>query len=269
MSKRHHSDALLLEQDLLNLKNRHSARKVWKQEEHGELAGHMVKTAHGLIKAVHNLLPPEHQDPDLFADRSARGRRMAYRGRNEKRTRGTVGNLHPGEENRNHVRRALEVRNLKGNKGSLVNVEGSPILYNVPYRVQDSFGEFTETMRPGVAAHLIEAADCRFLYGHGGVPMARTKSGTMRLRDTRDALTFEAQVDIRQKIANDLVIAIERGDVSQMSVSFVVETDHWDSDYSTRSVTRFRELLDVSAVCYPASPATSISLAGAGMGGRV
>ncbi len=64
-------------------------------------------------------------------------------------------------------------------------------------------------------------------------------------------------------MANDLAIAIERGDISQMSVGFVVEIDAWDADHTTRQVSRLRSFEDVSAVSYPASPSTSITVAGA------
>jgi phage head maturation protease len=72
---------------------------------------------------------------------------------------------------------------------------------------------------------------------------------------------------MRPRLAEDLVIAMERGDVSQMSVGMLVESDSWSADAGTRSISRFRELLDVSAVTYPASPSKSTSLAG--MSGRV
>ena len=52
-----------------------------------------------------------------------------------------------------------------------------------------------------------------------------------------------------------------------MSVGFVVETDEWSADYTQRSISKFRSLEDVSAVAYPASPTTSIALAG--LGGRI
>jgi hypothetical protein len=61
-------------------------------------------------------------------------------------------------------------------------------------------------------------------------------------------------------LANDLAVAIERGDVSQMSCGFVVGRDTWNSDYTKRSIQALAELFDVSAVTYPASPATSIEL---------
>jgi HK97 family phage prohead protease len=164
-----------------------------------------------------------------------------------------------------------KVIELRRRKGTTVEITGSPIVYNSPYVVRDLFGEFEETMMPGVcSAALVNAeTDCRFLFDHSSMPMARTRSKTLTLKDTPTALRFTALVDTRQRIANDLVIALERGDVSQMSCGFIVARDSWNDDMTKRSIHSFRELLDVSAVTYPASPTTSISLAGAGMGGRV
>jgi hypothetical protein len=61
-------------------------------------------------------------------------------------------------------------------------------------------------------------------------------------------------------MVNDLAIALQRQDVTQMSVGFVVAQDTWLDDFSVRTITRIGELLDISAVTYPASPTTSIAL---------
>ena len=202
-----------------------------------------------------DLVPPAHENQLVYM-------RSEYRGQGERRF---VADFRPGQETRGYsAQRRLEVRNITGGKGTLVEVEGAPIVYGVPYFVRDAFGEFEETMQRGVASHLIDTADCRFLFGHDGLPLARTKSGTMKLADTASALRFTATVDTRQQLANDLVIAIELGHVSSMSVGMVVAQDVWSPDYTKREVSRLDALLDVSAVTYPASPTTSIALAGVG-----
>jgi HK97 family phage prohead protease len=149
-----------------------------------------------------------------------------------------------------------------------IQVSGRPIIYDIAYTVHDALGSFTEVMRPGVVSQLIGNTDTRFLLNHSTelLPLARTTSGTLVLRDGPDALRFTATLDPRQSLANDLAVAIERGDISQMSVGFVVEADEWNDDYSKRTITKISDLLDVSAVSFPASPTTSIGLTnGAGM----
>lgn len=167
-----------------------------------------------------------------------------------------------GREIRLYGANGLEVRDAPSVYGSsAVEVVGAPIVYNAPYSVRDLFGEFEETMMPGVAASVLADADCRFLVNHDGLPLARTLSGTLALNDTPEALNFSAILDSRSSVANDLVVAIQRGDVSQMSCGFVVADDTWSEDWTQRSIYRFDELLDVSAVTYPASPTTSIDIA--------
>lgn len=141
-------------------------------------------------------------------------------------------------------------------------ITGAPIVYDTPYVVRDMFGDFEETMSRGVAQTVLaNGADVRLLFNHDGLPLARSTSGTLTLRDTDRALEFEARLDARQQLANDLAVAIERGDVSQMSCGFVVARDEWDDDEEHRTVHELAELLDVSAVTYPASPSTSIQIA--------
>lgn len=165
-----------------------------------------------------------------------------------------------GREYRLHGVHGLEVRD--GAAGSnTIEITGEPIVYDQPYGVMDLFGEFQETMKPGVVSSVLATADTRFLFNHDGLPLARTTSGTLKLTDSATALRFSAVLDARQQLANDLAVAIERGDVSQMSCGFVVADDAWNADWTERSIYRFEELLDVSAVTYPASPTTTIDIA--------
>ena len=107
--------------------------------------------------------------------------------------------------------------------------------------------------------------DVRFFFGHDGLPLARTTSGSLTLTDTRDALLFSATLDTRMTAARDLLVAVGRGDVSQCSIGFCVEEDSWSEDFTSRTVTKWASLFDVSAVTFPASPTTSISLVGSGV----
>ena len=154
----------------------------------------------------------------------------------------------------------LEVRSSKSSNEIVIT--GQPIVYNRPYTVHDVFGSFQETMAPGVAREaLTRGADVRFLVNHEGLALARSTSGTMTFQDGPDALSFEARLDARQHMANDLAIACERGDVTQMSCGFIVGRDSWDATEDNRTVRSFSEFLDVSAVTYPASPTTSLAVA--------
>jgi len=160
----------------------------------------------------------------------------------------------------------IEVREQKDTNELIVT--GKPIKYGVPYVVRDAFGEFEETMHRGCAAAILDRVDCRFLVNHEGIPMARVRGdrsahNTMRLWDEADDLNFEARLDARQQIANDFAIALERGDIDEMSVGMKVGRDKWgvDGGMETRDIYALDDLLDVSGVTYACSPTTSIEIA--------
>jgi HK97 family phage prohead protease len=160
----------------------------------------------------------------------------------------------------------VEVRKLE-HTNELV-LAGTPIVFNAPYGVRDMFGEFQETMVAGVAKGVLEAgADVRLLLNHDpNMILARSinergETPTMTLREDASGLHFEARIDLRSQLANDVAIAIERGDVSQMSCGFIVARDEWDDLEENRTIYQFASLLDVSPVTYPASPTTSVQIA--------
>ena len=84
---------------------------------------------------------------------------------------------------------------------------------------------------------------------------------TLSLAEDSRGLWQRAVLDTSNQTASDLVAAIRRGDVSQMSVGFIVAEDRWSGDGTIRTIGRFASLIDVSAVGLPASPTTSISVA--------
>jgi HK97 family phage prohead protease len=165
-------------------------------------------------------------------------------------------------EVRHFTAKGLEVRSDEATDEIVIT--GQPIVYNVPYAVRDVFGEFEERMIPGCASDMLtRGVDCRLLLNHEGLPMARTTAGTLRLWDTAEALHFEAKLDSRQQLATDFAIAIERGDVSQMSVGMCVGRDEWSAEAGKemRDIFGLDDLMDVSGVTYPCSAATNIEIA--------
>ena len=157
----------------------------------------------------------------------------------------------------------VEVRAATADNPEIV-ITGAAIVYGAAYRVVDMFGEFRETIHAGAVSELITRnVDCRLLLNHEGLPMARTVSGTMDLIDSPDALRFVARLDSRQQLANDFAVAVERGDLSQMSVGMIVGRDDWghDGETETRDIYALNDLLDISGVTYPCSPTTHIEVA--------
>lgn len=118
---------------------------------------------------------------------------------------------------------------------------------------------FIEKIAPGAFRKtLSETPDVRLLVNHEGLPMARTKNGTMRLYEDDKGLYFEAELANTQE-ARDLYTLVERGDVDQMSFAFRVIRQNWSKDRTERTLTEVSlSDGDVSIVTYPAYPATSV-----------
>ena len=118
---------------------------------------------------------------------------------------------------------------------------------------------FIEKIAPGAFSKTLqETPDVRLLANHEGLPMARTKNGTMRLYEDETGLYFEAELADTQE-ARDLYTLVARGDVDQMSFAFRVIRQNWSKDRTERTLTEVSLADgDVSIVTYPAYPATSV-----------
>jgi HK97 family phage prohead protease len=118
---------------------------------------------------------------------------------------------------------------------------------------------FIEKIAPGAFSKTLqETPDVRLLANHEGLPMARTKNGTMRLYEDETGLYFEAELADTQE-ARDLYTLVARGDVDQMSFAFRVIRQNWSKDRSERTLTEVSlSDGDVSIVTYPAYPSTSV-----------
>lgn len=156
--------------------------------------------------------------------------------------------------------RRVEARdNGDGTRGLL----GYATTWDVPYEVAGGppYG-WSETIAKGAADKTLnERDDVRFLINHEGLPQARSRGlavDTMTL--TADSLGLRVDVpslDPTNPRVAELLSAIDRGDVDQMSFAFQVTRQEWNADYTERFITELK-LWDVSAVTYPANTATII-----------
>lgn len=146
----------------------------------------------------------------------------------------------------------VELRDVSNDVGQ---IHGYATVYDYPYEVA---GLFTETIGSGATRKSIqERDDVRLLINHDGIPLARTKSGTLQLASDEVGLLMDAQLDIKRSTqARDVISAMERGDLDEMSFAFEVMQGTWSADRTERSITEVK-LYDVSLVTYPANPAAS------------
>jgi uncharacterized protein len=112
-------------------------------------------------------------------------------------------------------------------------------------------GAFSKTLNDG--------ADVRLLIDHEGVPLARSKSGTLALEEDERGLRVEAELDPMNPDAARIMSAMKRGDLSQMSFAFRTIKDNWNTDRSVREL-REVQLFDVSVVTFPAYEETVAEL---------
>ena len=152
--------------------------------------------------------------------------------------------------------RKLEKLEVRATPDGGAILEGYATVYDYAYSIGDvDRGGFMETIMGGAAAKSAGEADVRLLINHEGIPLARTKSGTMTLESDDIGLRVTAELDPMNPLSASLRSAMERGDMDQMSFAFRVLRDEWNSDYSERKIYELK-LFDVSMVTYPANPAT-------------
>jgi HK97 family phage prohead protease len=118
---------------------------------------------------------------------------------------------------------------------------------------------FKESIAPGAFRKtLSETPDVRLLINHEGLPLARSKNGTLKLNEDDRGLYFEAELADTTE-ARDIYKLVERGDVDQMSFAFRVIRQKWSEDRTRRVLTEVSlSDGDVSVVTYPAYPTTKV-----------
>ncbi len=118
---------------------------------------------------------------------------------------------------------------------------------------------FVERIAPGAFRKtLSETPDVRLLINHEGLPLARTKNGTLTLSEDSRGLYMDAEIADTTE-GRDLYKLVERGDVDQMSFAFRVIRQKWSEDRSQRTLIELSLADgDVSIVTYPAYPTTTV-----------
>ena len=141
---------------------------------------------------------------------------------------------------------------------STLSLKGYASVFDTPYEVAG----VTEVVRRGAFRDsLARKPDTALLINHGGIALARTKAGTMRLREDNTGLLVEADLDKSNPLVTQLASAIRRGDMSEMSFAFRDEDPFFNDDYTRRELRRVNiDRGDVSVVNYGASPTTSVEV---------
>lgn len=140
-------------------------------------------------------------------------------------------------------------------------IEGHAAVFDSWSETLGGIFPFKEKVRKGAFEESIGRDDIRALFNHDpNYVLGRNRAGTLEL--------VEDDVGLRVRItppdtswARDIATSIRRGDISQMSIGFVVEDDEWSSKdgIDTRELKKVR-LFDVSPVTFPAYTATDVGV---------
>lgn len=165
-------------------------------------------------------------------------------------------------ERRSVAFKEFEVRE----SGGSLHFEGYATVFNSAYDIYGGpdMGGWSERVLPSAFRKTLqENPDVQLLINHGGMPLARTKSGTLSLSTDRTGLLTRADLDLRDPDVQALRVKMDRGDLDQMSFAFRTIQDRWNDDETERDLVELSlDRGDVSIVNYGANPATSASLRG-------
>lgn len=132
------------------------------------------------------------------------------------------------------------------------------------YRVGSiaDLGGFTEEIAQGASSEVLND-DVRGLFNHDAdMVLGRTKSGTMTLTEDSVGLRYSIKYNPNDPDHVKVAEKIKRGDVSQSSFAFRVKDDKWETRNGKehRTVVKFKRLIDVSPVTYPAYPDATVGM---------
>ena len=140
-------------------------------------------------------------------------------------------------------------------------IEGHAAVFDSWSETLGGIFPFREIVRKGAFNESIGRDDIRALFNHDpNYVLGRNRAGTLEL--------VEDEIGLRVRIsppdtswAKDLQTSIRRGDITQLSIGFVVEEDDWSTEngVDTRELRKVK-LFDVSPVTYPAYTSTDVGV---------
>lgn len=146
-------------------------------------------------------------------------------------------------------------------EGKATKIVGYAARFNT---LSEDLGGWREEIAPGAFASVLED-DVRALFNHDpNFPLGRSTAGTLKLKEDDRGLKIEVEVPDTEQ-ARMVVTAIERGDVTGQSFSFLLPPEGgrtWrelDGMY-IRTVTKVMRLYDVGPVTFPAYPDTDVAV---------
>lgn len=139
-----------------------------------------------------------------------------------------------------------------------LKVEGYAAVFD---QEADIGGMFREKIEKGAFTEAIGRDDVVFLINHDGLPLARTRSGTLTLSEDDHGLKMSTTLDPEDPDVKSIAGKMKRGDLDKMSFAFFPEVQEWDDseEIPLRTIKK-ASLYDVSVVTTPAYDGTEVAL---------
>lgn len=147
----------------------------------------------------------------------------------------------------------VQTRVDKKNKRNIVS--GHAAVFG---QLSEDLGGFREMISPKAFDNVLDN-DVRAFFNHDpNFLLARTSSGTLKLAVDKKGLSYSFDVP-DTTAGRDLLVSMNRGDITQSSFAFTVEKDSWSNKdgKEIRTIEKVGRLYDVSPVSIPAYPSAN------------
>lgn len=161
--------------------------------------------------------------------------------------------------NKKYQLREVELRNASAEeKDGKMILEGYASIFNAP-TVLFKCGniEYKEVI-DARAFDDTDTSDCCLKYNHGGMPLARTRGGSLELKKDSIGLFFRAEL-FNTTVSSDVYSIVKAGGLDKCSFAFRVKEEKYDSSTHTRTILKIEKIFDVAVVDTPAYNDTSVS----------
>lgn len=151
---------------------------------------------------------------------------------------------------------AIEARAADGGT-TMPMIKGHAAVFD---QLSEDLGGYQERIAPGAFAKSLSGQDIRSLWNHNpDYVLGRQSAKTLSLSEDSKGLAVEIDPPDTQW-ARDLCVSMRRGDIKEMSFSFITISDKWAKlDGAWVRTLLEVELIEVSPVTFPAYPQTDVS----------